>query len=224
MEKLNTQLLNEVKQALNKAAFIPMAQQQQPPMGPPPPPDVSAAAGSPMPPAQPPTPQQPQGGFPPEILQMLQDPQVQQLLQQAGLAFDPQSQMLIDLQTQQPIPPEQAMLILQQLFAPPEQGGPAMAPGSQGEPAPLPPEQSAAQEAGIGQRGAPGLPPELAKQIAAQTQKAMTEAFKQGFAAGGGNQRVSSSLQQIHSQLADIQSAIERLADMLAGLNSSNSA
>ena len=63
------------------------------------------------------------GGMPPEIQEVLADPQVQQMLQQAGFTMDPASGNVLDPASGQPVPPDQLMQILQQLMGG-QQGAP----------------------------------------------------------------------------------------------------
>jgi hypothetical protein len=108
-----------------KQAFVPMPGGQTEPVA-----GASmatAAMGAPMgapqeaqPPqgtpqgGQPPSPGGGGGGLPPEIQEVLADPNVQQMLQQAGFSIDPASGSVIDPATGQPIPPDQLMPILEQ--------------------------------------------------------------------------------------------------------------
>lgn len=65
------------------------------------------------------------------MAQILQDPQVQQVLQQNGLSVDPASGNVVDQQSGQMLPPDQVQQILQELMQ--QQGGGAPAPGGEGQ-------------------------------------------------------------------------------------------
>ena len=113
MEKLNSSLLNEVMQGFNKKSFVPMPGGQTEPVAGAS--QATAAMQAPMgaaPQGQPAAPN-------PELDKALQDPNVQQVLTQAGFAPDGAGS-LIDPATGQPMPPDQAMQVVQQLMS---QGG-----------------------------------------------------------------------------------------------------
>lgn len=76
----------------------------------------------------------PGGGMPPELMQMLGDPQVQQMLNQAGIMLQPDG-TAIDGQTGQPIPPEVLMQVLQEMMGGMEGGGEAGGMPPEGMPA-----------------------------------------------------------------------------------------
>ena len=123
----------EKRAALNKEAFEP----PMPPVDPngAPPMDPAMAGGAPpMDPAMaPPPPMDPAmaGGAPPQVdpallQQALQDPNVQAMLAEIGITVDPQRGP-IDQATGQLVPPEQMMMILQELMMQAQGGG---APGA----------------------------------------------------------------------------------------------
>ena len=138
METLDYGLLRSVQQGFNhKNAFVPMPGGQTEPVAGAS--QATAAMGSPMGAPQggasqggaPQDPQQPGGGgLPPEMAQILQDPQVQQVLQQNGLSVDPASGNVMDQQSGQMLPPDQVQQILQELMQ--QQGG-GGAPGGEGQ-------------------------------------------------------------------------------------------
>lgn len=149
-------------QPLQKTAFVPnqappitpeaaqAAQGAPPPQGGQPPPGAAMppqgmppGAGAPPPGAPPmqPPPGAPQGapqggGIPPELAQLIADPNVQQLLQSYGIAIDPNVGP-IDMQSGQPIPPEQFMQALNGIMQEQQGGGQPPA----GQPAPEAPQQ-----------------------------------------------------------------------------------
>jgi len=147
MEQLNLSLLQSVQNGFGKQAFVPMpggsgepvagasqataamaqpvgAQGGQPP---------AQAGGMPQPGGAPQgQPQQGAGGeMPPELAEALQDPQIQQMLAQAGFNVDPASGQVIDPATGQPMPPEQVMQVIQQLMQAQQAGDPTAQPQPQ---------------------------------------------------------------------------------------------
>lgn len=132
-QKLDRALLQNVLAGFGstKQAFVPMPGGQTEPVAGSSP--ATAALGAPMGGPQGAAPQgaapqgNPQGGqpssqggggggMPPEIQEVLADPQVQQMLQQAGFTMDPASGNVLDPASGQPVPPDQLMQILQQLM------------------------------------------------------------------------------------------------------------
>jgi len=148
MNKLDMNLLAAVQAGLQKTAFVPMPGGQAEPVA-----GASAATaamGAPMgsPPggAPPEAGGMPPGGagpMPPELMQMLADPMVQQALNQAGIMIQPDGSA-IDGQTGQPIPPEMLMQAVQELM-----GGAGGAPPGGAPPGPeaMPPEGAPPAEA-----------------------------------------------------------------------------
>ena len=146
-DKLDNDLLQSVLDGFGKQAFVPMPGGQAEPVAGASP--ATAAMGAPMgsppgggmpqqgggmpqqgggmppqggmPPGAPPQ----GGGMPPELMQMMQDPMIQQALNQAGVMISPDGSA-IDQQTGQPIPPEELMAAIQELMG--GQGG-GMPPG-----------------------------------------------------------------------------------------------
>lgn len=160
-EKFNRDLAAKVLAGFEKLGFVPMPGGQQEPVAGASPATAALAANQPPPGAgpggpgaapqaggMPPGGAPPQGGagpVPPELLQMINDPMVAQMLQQAGVQVDPASGTAIDTQTGQQIPPQELMMAIQQMMGQmqgqggmppggaPEEGGGEAAPAEGGE-------------------------------------------------------------------------------------------
>lgn len=194
-----------------------------PPMGGPLPGGPPPQAGGAPPPGGPPQGPLPQaGGPPPDILQ---DPQILQILEQNGIVLDPQQGTFIDTQSGQPIPAEQVMAIVEQIMTEmqsqaPQQGAP---PEPSAPPLPPPPEQ-------------PEVPPEILAaikdtvktgfdQLAVNLDKAVTSSVATALAQqGGAGQedqhmigKYEADLKGIQDQLTDLQGAVQQLAETLEG-------
>jgi hypothetical protein len=172
---MNRELLKkQARELLHKKAFQPMPQ-SPPPQGGGMPPGGDPSQGG-MPPGMPPpgAGAPPQGGMPPPgagapppqgggqvdpqmLMQMMQDPQVQQMLAQAGIQVTPQGP--VD-QSGQPVPPEAIVQLFEQMgILPPSGGGaPGGAPGGQDAQG-MTPEAAAAGGALGGDPAAGGMPP-----------------------------------------------------------------
>lgn len=203
--------------SMDKKAFQAMGGQPPPqpgqPAGPgaPPAPGQPAPAAAPAPQGQPP----PQGGDPmiQQMMQIMQDPQVQQALAQQGITMGQQG----PTQNGQVVPPEQMMQILQQMGAMPPQGG--AAPGGQPPPSPeasgMAPESMGAQDGQVAE-GAPegGMPPEasqggqppsggqpLTMEAFMEIMPQMLEAYEKDKKASGGDSAGKEELAQRVDQL-----------------------
>lgn len=106
-------------------------------------PQGAAPQGAPQA-GQPPSPGGGGGEMPPEIQEVLADPNVQQMLQQAGFSIDPATGSVIDPATGQPMPPDQLVPLLEQLMGG-AQGGGQPAPQDPNAPPPAPEGAQAAQ-------------------------------------------------------------------------------
>ena len=234
-EYLNYVTLIQARMALSglsKQAFVPMpGGQAEPvagaspmtagmtaPMGSPPQqggpaPGGPAPGGPPM--GGPPMAPQMGGGqtVPPEVAN---DPQVQQMLAQAGIVYDPQSGMFIDQQAGQPIPTEQILPIIQQMMA---QGG-APPPGAEMGPPPGA-EMGPPPGAEMGPPPQPeGVPPEILNTI----DKAVQDSIKKAM--GGQDTmdvkhmiaKYEADLKGVNDQLADLSAEVSRMAEALEGL------
>lgn len=179
-----------------KRAFQPM-QPQPPPAGGPPPGAGGPPPGAGAPPAGGPPPAA--GGVDPNMLmQMMQDPQVQQMLAQAGIQVTPQGP--VD-QSGQPVPPEAIAQLLQQMGvmpggAPQGQDAQGMTPEAQGAGAP-PPDAGA----GAPPQGTPLTVEAFMELMPQMLQQMGIEGKKEG---GSGN--------------ADLEARVDQLEQMLTGL------
>ena len=237
MEKLDWHKLIAARWALQyghqplvKNAFVPMPGGQPPPQGGPggpppgaggpppgpqggPPPGAGGpppGAGGPPPGAGGPPPG-PQGGPPPEILQ---DPQIMQLLQQNGIVFDPQQGSFIDQASGQPIPAEQIMQAVQQMMAeagpPPGAGGPGgPPPGPEGPPP-----------------GGGGVPPEIVNGIKEAVKSTLEQSVSTAVMTAinrnkpGAEQqhmiaKYEADLSDVKDALSDLAGQVQQLTDML---------
>lgn len=135
---------------LRKRAFTPLTPEAQqaaaaPPMGPPQGASASAPQAPPQapapqaPPAAPQQPPPPQGGDPQmdQMMQIVMSPEFQQFAQQNGVAVDPQNGP-VNMQTGQPVSPEEFTGLLQAFMQQGTQGVPAPAPQAPQQPPPGP--------------------------------------------------------------------------------------
>lgn len=217
METLNYGLLNEVRAGFQqKHAFVPMPGGQSEPVA-----GSSQATaaltsggmGAPQGGGDPsqqgaPQPQQ-AGAMPPEVMQMLQDPQIQQALVQNGLMID-QAGNVTDQASGQPLPPEDVMKILEQLTGggqPPAEGGGEAPAGTEGQGAPA--DQGAAPDPMAAILG------KLDEILAALKGGAQPQAGAP--AAGGGEapkEKKPSQSEKIDSIMAEMQRTNELLSSM----------
>lgn len=129
---LQSMLIKRAQELLSeKHAFQPIPGGQMPmdpaAMGGQPMPMDPAAMGGGAPAPMPMDPAAMGGGQPPmDPMAMLQDPQVQQALQQMGIAMDPASGQLVDMASGQPVDPNMVMQMLQGGGAPADMGGQPM--------------------------------------------------------------------------------------------------
>jgi hypothetical protein len=238
---MDTRLNKLAQMLMSKTAFQPMGGQPPPqpgapagPGAPPAPGGMPPPGGAPPPPAGGPPPQggqPPQGGGDPKIQQMiqiLQDPQVQQALAQQGIQIGPQGPTGPDGQM---IPPEQMEQILTQMGLmqggapggqppppmPPEMGGDAgMAPESMGSPE----SEAGGQPADAGAEapppdagaGAPPPPPEgggqpLTMEAFMELMPQMLDAYEKDKKPGAGG-----------GDTADLEARIDQLENMVTQL------
>ena len=142
------------------------------------------------------------GGMPPEVQEMLADPNVQQMLQQAGFAIDPSSGNVIDPATGQPVPPDQLMQILEQLMQGQGQGG-GQPPSGGGQPPPDQGGQPGADPSGAQAAQSPPAPDQMSQmvQLLTEIRDHLGNAAKDGKGKGEKKQSVEEMIQGLTQEV-----------------------
>lgn len=162
---------------------------------------------------QPPSPGGGGGGMPPEIQEVLADPNVQQMLQQAGFAIDPSTGSVIDPTTGQPMPPDQLVPILEQLMS--GQGGGGQPPPQEGG-QPPPQDPNAAPES---PEGAQAAQPPPAPDPMSQMVQLLTEIRDHlGNAAANGKGGAKEKKQSVEEMMQGLTQEVQRQGEMIRGL------
>ena len=198
-----------------KQAFVPMpGGQSEPvagasaataamgaPMGAP---QGGAPQGDPSQGGQPPSPGGGGGGMPPEIQEVLADPNVQQMLQQAGFSIDPATGSVIDPATNQPMPPDQLVPILEQLMGGAQGGQPA----DPNAPPPAPEGAQAAQP--------PPAPDQMSQmvQLLTEIRDHLGNAAQKGDGKGEGKEKKQSAEELMQGMSAQLQRLTETVGSL----------
>jgi len=229
-EKFDKDLAAKVISGFEKLGFVPMPGGQQEPVAGASPATAALAANQPPPGAGPGGPGQgmPPGGAPPppgagappppELLQAINDPMVAQMLQQAGIQVDPASGMAMDTQTGQQIPPQDLMMVIQQIMG---QMGGGMPPGGE-----MPPEEGGAppEDGGEGETADPHLDMliemrdllvEIRDNLKMQRKK---DASSSGGSGGGESKETSKPQEPEKDNLSELTAQVSRTNDLLQGM------
>ena len=211
--------------ATEKKAFVPMPGGQQEPVAGASPATAALAANQPQgggPGGAPPggAPMAPQQPAPPELLQMINDPAVAQMLQQAGVQVDPATGSAMDTQTGQPIPPDQLMMAINEMMT--QMGGMPPAEGMEGGGAPMP-EEGGGQAAGGEDSSDPHLDMlievrDLLVEIRDNLKMQRKSDAKSGGGSGGGESKPAAEPQKEEPDIGMVAAELARTNDMLQGL------
>jgi hypothetical protein len=221
-QKLDRALLQNVLAGFGsstKQAFVPMPGGQAEPVAGSSP--ATAALSAPMGAPQGAAPQgapqgqdpsQGGGGMPPEIQEVLADPQVQQMLQQAGFTIDPASGSVIDPASGQPLPPDQLMQVLQQLMGG-QQGGGA-APQGTGAPPAQDPNAQPQDPAGAQAASEPPPPDQMTQMVQLLTE--IKDALVNGAQGKGGAAKEKQA--SVEEMLQGLTQQVQRQGEILQSM------